>query len=467
MYSKVKIAGHPLHPMLVGFPVTLYAVTLGCFTAYALGADVFWFRVGAYANLAGVILAAVAAIPGFIDWALGVPRAVPRRPPAWRTWRATCSRCWPSAGISCCMAPRLFPEPRMGLSVVLPALGVLLTLAAGYLGWKIVQKHHVGVDLTPEQERLEPRASPRPSATTPLRTPAMADTSGARSRCGSPPRRSPSPARLESDVRGGRLRRRRRHRRADRPLTCWPRARPLGRRPRRRPGSAAADRRTTAHLANALDDRYSESSASTARKAPGWRPRATPRRSTGSRQIVRERAHRLRLRAARRLLFRAARRASEVLERELEPSGERGWRCRARCARAPLASSTRARPALPAPGASSTRSSTSPASRAAIAAPAAGSSRAHARGHDRGRPPSPRPDRHGPVIRRALGRGRHQHAGQRPASRSTPSRPPTAPTSSAPRVPRGSVPRGALLGHGRPVPLRPPPAPGRHGSETC
>jgi uncharacterized membrane protein len=28
MYSKVKIAGHPVHPMLVGFPVTLYTVTL-------------------------------------------------------------------------------------------------------------------------------------------------------------------------------------------------------------------------------------------------------------------------------------------------------------------------------------------------------------------------------------------------------------------------------------------------------
>jgi hypothetical protein len=36
-------------------------------------------------------------------------------------------------------------------------LGVLLTLAAGFLGWKMVQRHHVGIDLTAEQERLEPR----------------------------------------------------------------------------------------------------------------------------------------------------------------------------------------------------------------------------------------------------------------------------------------------------------------------
>ena len=31
MYSKVKIAGHPLHPMLIAFPVALYTVTLIAF----------------------------------------------------------------------------------------------------------------------------------------------------------------------------------------------------------------------------------------------------------------------------------------------------------------------------------------------------------------------------------------------------------------------------------------------------
>src|SRR5882672_1656426 len=36
MYSKVKLSGHPLHPMLVGLPVTFYLVTLASFGAYAL-----------------------------------------------------------------------------------------------------------------------------------------------------------------------------------------------------------------------------------------------------------------------------------------------------------------------------------------------------------------------------------------------------------------------------------------------
>jgi uncharacterized membrane protein len=28
VYSKIKIAGHPAHPMLVGFPATCYTGTL-------------------------------------------------------------------------------------------------------------------------------------------------------------------------------------------------------------------------------------------------------------------------------------------------------------------------------------------------------------------------------------------------------------------------------------------------------
>jgi uncharacterized membrane protein len=162
MYSKVKVAGHPLHPMLVGFPVTLYAVTLGCFAAYALGAEPFWFRVGAYANLAGVCLAAVAAVPGFVDWAFGVPTGSPAKATGLAHMACNVLALLVFAANLWLQFPlRLDPAPPVGLSVVLPGVGVLLTLAAGYLGWKMVQTHHVGVDLTPEQERLEPRASPR------------------------------------------------------------------------------------------------------------------------------------------------------------------------------------------------------------------------------------------------------------------------------------------------------------------
>lgn len=162
MYSKVKIARHPVHPMLVGFPVTLYTVTLACFVAYAAGADPFWFRVGVYANVAGVISAAIAAVPGFIDWAMGVPTGSPAKATGLGHMLFNVAALVAFAiNAFVQWGQRTLPAPEVGTSVILPAFGVVATVCAGYLGWKMVQVHHVGVDLTPEQERLEPRVSPR------------------------------------------------------------------------------------------------------------------------------------------------------------------------------------------------------------------------------------------------------------------------------------------------------------------
>src|SRR3954471_9767519 len=80
MYSKWKIAGHPIHPMLIAFPVAFYVATLVAHAVYAGNGDVFWFRVGHVANWAGVVTALVAAVPGFVDWT-----GIPSRAPAKRT----------------------------------------------------------------------------------------------------------------------------------------------------------------------------------------------------------------------------------------------------------------------------------------------------------------------------------------------------------------------------------------------
>jgi hypothetical protein len=47
------------------------------------------------------------------------------------------------------------PSPHSGIGGVLALVGVACTIAAGYFGWTMVQDDHVGVALSPEQERLE------------------------------------------------------------------------------------------------------------------------------------------------------------------------------------------------------------------------------------------------------------------------------------------------------------------------
>src|SRR4051812_20172996 len=68
MYSKVKLFGHPIHPMMVAYPIAFYTAALVCYVVYKYNQEAFWFKVAYVANLAGIIMAAVAALPGFIDW---------------------------------------------------------------------------------------------------------------------------------------------------------------------------------------------------------------------------------------------------------------------------------------------------------------------------------------------------------------------------------------------------------------
>jgi uncharacterized membrane protein len=146
MYSKVKIAGHPVHPMLIAFPVAFYTSAFICYIVYNSNQNVFWFKVAVAANIAGVAMALVAAIPGFIDWLfidknsrakktglshmiLNVTALLAFGVTAWLE-----SPQWNSA------------TPDIGMAIPLTALGFILTLIAGFLGWTLVQTYHVGVD---------------------------------------------------------------------------------------------------------------------------------------------------------------------------------------------------------------------------------------------------------------------------------------------------------------------------------
>ncbi|MGH3764463.1 MAG: hypothetical protein ACRDS0_04020 [Pseudonocardiaceae bacterium] len=46
------------------------------------------------------------------------------------------------------------------LGIVLATIGVVLTVAAGFQGWVLIQHHHIGIQLTPDQQRLERATRP-------------------------------------------------------------------------------------------------------------------------------------------------------------------------------------------------------------------------------------------------------------------------------------------------------------------
>lgn len=73
MESRTKVAGHPIHPMLVTFPIGLLLTAIAFDIVYLISDKPHWARMSWYLIAAGVIGGLAAAIPGWIDW-LAIPR---------------------------------------------------------------------------------------------------------------------------------------------------------------------------------------------------------------------------------------------------------------------------------------------------------------------------------------------------------------------------------------------------------
>lgn len=66
--STVAIAGHPLHPALITFPIALLVAAPASDIAYWLLGDVFWARASFWLIAVGLVTGLIAAITGLLDF---------------------------------------------------------------------------------------------------------------------------------------------------------------------------------------------------------------------------------------------------------------------------------------------------------------------------------------------------------------------------------------------------------------
>jgi nitrite reductase/ring-hydroxylating ferredoxin subunit/uncharacterized membrane protein len=144
MRSKAHINGHPLHPILVAFPI---AFLTGAFVADAVGLLAGWpslWTTGAYLNAAGLFTGLVAAVPGLIDYLKVVPpdSSAKRR----ATWHLAVNVTALGAyGLAWAFRDLATLTPN-GATVALEGLGLALMTGGGYLGGTLVYRNQIGVD---------------------------------------------------------------------------------------------------------------------------------------------------------------------------------------------------------------------------------------------------------------------------------------------------------------------------------
>ena len=161
MSTRVTVAGHPIHPMLVTLPIGLWVFSLVCDFAFVFTGDERW-AVTAYFTLGGGIVGALlAAVPGLLDF-LGMHDTRAKRIGAYHLVL--------NLAIVAAQAASFWLRSQYGLSEVLPRgisiAAVAALIAAGWLGGHLV--HVLGVTQpqdVPEKptataarhDRLQPR----------------------------------------------------------------------------------------------------------------------------------------------------------------------------------------------------------------------------------------------------------------------------------------------------------------------
>lgn len=146
MASKASIAGHPIHPMLVAFPIGLWVTSFALDIWFYFDRNTSWLLVSKFMIAAGCLGAIAAAIPGIIDWTGLKDRRVVKL----ANWHARLNiAALVVFAISLYFRMRIGGDMvgnRLTIPFLLSFLGVVLIGISGWLGGEMAYKYGVGVE---------------------------------------------------------------------------------------------------------------------------------------------------------------------------------------------------------------------------------------------------------------------------------------------------------------------------------
>jgi uncharacterized membrane protein len=146
--TTAQIAGHPLHPMLIPFPIAFLVATFVCDVIFWRTGNAAWSTASLYLLGAALVMAGLAAVAGLLDF-FGDER-IREMSSAWHhmignvvaVLLALFNWYWRYTG-----------GPVIPWGLALSTLVVLILLYTGWQGWGMVYRGRVGVEEAPEQLR--------------------------------------------------------------------------------------------------------------------------------------------------------------------------------------------------------------------------------------------------------------------------------------------------------------------------
>ncbi|MCC8393519.1 DUF2231 domain-containing protein [Paraburkholderia sp. MMS20-SJTR3] len=145
--SAVALVGHPIHVMMVHFPIAFVVATLGVDVLYWWTGDPFWVRAGVWAAGFAFWSGVGASVVGTAE--LLLVRGIRLKEASWShavaamTLVALAGANW---GVRI-----LYPEQILPHGLVLSLLASVMTGFAGWHGGKLVFDHGVGILVSPKE----------------------------------------------------------------------------------------------------------------------------------------------------------------------------------------------------------------------------------------------------------------------------------------------------------------------------
>lgn len=155
METRATVAEHPIHPMLIPFPIALWIFSLASDLIFLFGfGEPLWKDVALYTMIGGIIGGLAAAIPGYVDYRTLTDPVVVRVAQLHMVINVGLVLLFSvNAGL------RLLNGPEALLPVFLSVLGVAALGVSGWLGGELVYVQGVAVQPQPETPAPKRRAA--------------------------------------------------------------------------------------------------------------------------------------------------------------------------------------------------------------------------------------------------------------------------------------------------------------------
>ncbi len=140
--STAQIAGHPIHPMLIPFPIAFFVSTFVADLVFLRTGSNGWATAATYLLAAGLVMAALAAVAGVIDF-FGDNR-IRKLGDAWMHMVGNVIAVLLEA-VNLYLRYKGGPDAVAPAGVVLSGVVVAILLFTGWKGWEMVYRHRVGI----------------------------------------------------------------------------------------------------------------------------------------------------------------------------------------------------------------------------------------------------------------------------------------------------------------------------------